>query len=74
MNEPVRNEQAEAANDARQSAIEQRPGDEVYTYAAAGVTEREGRVPLWLWLVVVALLVWGVYYLVVYWNAPSISA
>jgi hypothetical protein len=42
----------------------------VYTYESAGIAEREGSVPFWLWIVVVLLLVWGVYYLVAYWNPP----
>ncbi len=40
----------------------------VYVYESAGITEREGRVPLWL--VVVSLMIWGPYYLFTYWNAP----
>jgi len=44
--------------------------DEVYTYAAAGIGERQGNVPLWLWAVVISLSVWGIYYLCTYWN-PS---
>jgi len=46
-------------------------GHSVYTYETAGITERQGNVPVWLWSVVVSLLIWGVYYLVAYWNAPS---
>lgn len=42
----------------------------VYAYESAGITEREGSVPIWLWIVVFSLLVWGFYYLVTYWNAP----
>ncbi len=42
----------------------------VYTYASAGIAERTGSVPLWLWGVVISLAIWGVYYLVTYWNAP----
>ncbi len=42
----------------------------VYAYESAGITEREGSVPIWLWVVVVFLLIWGFYYLVTYWNAP----
>ena len=45
----------------------------VYVYESAGIAERDGHVPLWLWLVVVSLLVWGLYYLVTYWNAPVAS-
>ncbi len=48
------------------------PKENVYTYEAAGISEREGRVPLWLWFVVGTLIIWGVYYLVTYWNDPSL--
>jgi hypothetical protein len=44
--------------------------ESVYTYAAAGLRERKGRVPYWLWFVVIALAIWGVYYLMTYWNPP----
>ena len=53
---------------------EQLQGQTVYNYVSAGITEREGNVPLWLWIVFVVLLIWGVYYLVTYWNAPVIPA
>lgn len=46
------------------------PEHSVYVYGSAGIAEREGRVPVWLWCVVVSLLIWGIYYLVTYWNAP----
>jgi hypothetical protein len=47
------------------------PAESVYLYAAAGLGERKGHVPIWLWLVVFALSVWGIYYLVTYWNPPA---
>jgi hypothetical protein len=43
----------------------------VYTYETAGITERQGHIPLWLWLVVIALVIWSVYYLITYWQAPT---
>ncbi|MDD2701342.1 MAG: hypothetical protein PHH36_08905 [Sideroxydans sp.] len=42
-----------------------------YSYQTAGISENEGYVPLWLWLVVVTLLIWGIYYLLAYWDAPA---
>ncbi len=45
-------------------------GHDMYTYVTAGISEHQGAVPLWLWIVVVSLLVWGLYYLVQYWTAP----
>jgi hypothetical protein len=53
-----------------QPASEHVPGHSVYTYASAGIAERKGNVPIWLWIVAVSLLIWGIYYLVTYWNAP----
>jgi len=44
--------------------------DPVYRYVDSGIQERHGEVPLWLWIVVVGLIVWGIYYLVAYWS-PS---
>ncbi len=52
------------------AATEKAAAHPVYIYHSAGIAEREGEVPLWLWVVVVSLLVWGLYYLVTYWNAP----
>jgi hypothetical protein len=49
-------------------------GQTIYNYESAGIAEREGNVPIWLWIVVFTLLIWGVYYLVTYWNAPIIPA
>ncbi len=48
--------------------------ESLYRYESAGITEREGNVPIWLWIVVVSLLIWGSYYLVAYWNAPSVAS
>lgn len=62
----------------RKPAVERRmesvsgPDQAVYLYESAGITERDGHVPAWLWLVVVGLLIWGLYYLVTYWNAPIV--
>jgi hypothetical protein len=49
------------------------PHDEqrVYTYQSAGIAERTGKVPAWLWLVAVLLVIWGIYYLIAYWNPPG---
>lgn len=58
-----------AADSSTQPASRQQ-GDALYRYQSAGITEREGRVPVWLWIVTASLLVWGIYYLVSYWNAP----
>lgn len=39
-----------------------------YVYRSAGISERPGRVPLWLFLVMIGLFVWGTYYLFAYWS------
>ncbi|HTN43229.1 MAG TPA: hypothetical protein VMN77_05460 [Nitrospiria bacterium] len=44
------------------------PGDEVYRYQDSGIAERHGKIPLWLTLVSIALLIWGVYYTIQYWS------
>jgi hypothetical protein len=44
----------------------------VYLYEAAGLRERHGYIPLWLWGVALALSIWGIYYLITYWQEPSV--
>ncbi len=66
-----RNDQKTEGNGSDAPATEQTPDRPVYMYASAGVTERTGGVPVWLWLVAISLLIWGIYYLVTYWNAPA---
>jgi hypothetical protein len=51
-------------------AAADKPADAVHVYATAGIGERQGHVPWWLWLVVLSLSIWGIYYLVTYWNPP----
>lgn len=58
------------AHAAGHHAAERAAEETVYRYEGAGIAEREGHVPVWLWGVVLVLLIWGVYYLVAYWNAP----
>lgn len=40
-----------------------------YLYRHAGIEERDGRIPVWLKLVVVGLLLWSAYYTIRYWSA-----
>ena len=46
---------------------------QAYVYRHAGISEREGSIPVWLMLVVIGLLIWSVYYTVRYtvryWSA-----
>ncbi len=70
MNDAPENSQAEKATipDTAQESE-----NTVYTYTSAGVAERQGNVPIWLWVVMISLVIWGLYYLVVYWNAPLVQ-
>ncbi len=71
MTETQNDEESQSAATASKQAAPRHASDyPAYTYESAGITERRGEVPAWLWAVVVSLLVWGVYYLVTYWNAP----
>ena len=64
-------ESRRAAVTGKQAAAGDRPDYPVYTYETAGIAERSGIVPAWLWVVVVLLLIWGIYYIIAYWNAPA---
>ena len=44
--------------------------DEEYAYQESGIREREGSIPLWLILVTILLICWGVYYTIEYWSSP----
>ena len=41
-----------------------------YEYRDSRIRERHGHVPKWLWAVTAGLLIWGIYYLAIYWNSP----
>jgi len=45
--------------------------DALHVYEAAGIRERTGHVPVWLWAVCVGLAVWGGYYIVRFWTPPG---
>jgi len=44
--------------------------DSVYLYKDSGIQEKHGRIPPWLLAVTVALIIWGIYYLVAFWSPP----
>jgi hypothetical protein len=74
MTEPQSNDDVERAEVAGPKPVpENLPGESVYTYATAGIGERKGHVPIWLWMVVISLAIWGIYYLYTYWNPPVAS-
>ncbi len=43
----------------------------VFYYKDSGILERHGKVPLWLTLVLIALVIWSIYYLIAYWTPPA---
>jgi hypothetical protein len=48
--------------------VSKKEHDEAYLYSSSGIRERHGIVPVWLQFVVIALIVWGIYYLIQFWN------
>lgn len=44
---------------------------DIYRHEPSGIMERSGYVPLWLKLVVFAIIVWGLYFAMRYWNSWS---
>lgn len=42
---------------------------QAYFYRDSGIQERHGNVPLWLKLVSIGLIIWGIYYTVRYWSS-----
>ena len=43
---------------------------EEYAYQASGLRERQGSIPLWLIIVTILLICWGIFYTFEYWSAP----
>ncbi|MEX5219553.1 MAG: hypothetical protein NW701_17120 [Nitrospira sp.] len=41
----------------------------IHLYEPSGIRERSGHIPTWLTLVIFALIVWGLYYGIRYWNS-----
>jgi len=41
---------------------------DIHTYEYSGIQERVGKVNTWLIVVYAALLIWGVWYLITFWN------
>lgn len=70
MSETQIDSEASAGSANMQTRSEKASVSTVHSYASAGVEEREGSVPIWLWVVVAVLLMWGFYYLIAYWDAP----
>jgi hypothetical protein len=60
--------EVERTEESRRSEAVKVPQKEVYRYEHSGIAERHGTIPGWLLLVAIALLIWGVYYTIKYWN------
>lgn len=43
----------------------------VFYYKDSGIRERHGRIPPWLVAVAVALIIWGIYYVIAFWTPPA---
>ncbi len=70
---PDKNEAEDAGKIPVAERHENAPEHSEYLYASAGITERKGDVPFWLWIVAFSLLIWGIEYLIIYWNAPALT-
>ena len=45
--------------------------DPVYYYKDSGIQEQHGYVPIWLRVVAVSLVTWGIYYMIANWSPPT---
>jgi hypothetical protein len=71
MSDPRDTDSVDSAAGTPPPPADKAPAESVYTYATAGIGERKGHVPIWLWMVVISLAIWGIYYLYTYWNPPG---
>lgn len=52
------------------NAPSETPGEStIYRYEPSGIRERCGHIPIWLKLVSLGLMLWGLYYASRYWNS-----
>ena len=42
---------------------------DIYVHEPAGIRERSGFIPVWLKLVALGLIAWGIYYTIRYWSS-----
>ncbi len=54
-----------------QAQSEQAARDSTFLYKDSGILEKHGQIPPWLLAVVIALIIWGIYYLVAFWSPPQ---
>lgn len=63
-NDPAR------ADDLRRRALQQTDDPpHMYVYEPAGIRERSGHIPMWLKMVAVGLIAWGIYYAIRFWSS-----
>ncbi len=48
---------------------DQTEGEE-YAFQESGIRERQGTIPLWLILVTIVVIFWGLYYTIQNWSPP----
>jgi hypothetical protein len=73
QSERIATEEGAATSRAKSGRGESHDPRQIYVYPTSGIAERSGAVPIWLWIVAASLSIWGLYYLVVYWNPSAAS-
>ena len=64
MSDKFKNDAQSVAADIAEEAADEKP----YLYKEAGIMEGQGKIPLWLKLVAIGLVLWSVYYTIKYWS------
>ena len=67
MNDNHHLQEPDSSDSSQQNKVRQAEHEE-YAYQASGIREREGSIPLWLILVTIVLICWGVFYTIENWN------
>lgn len=57
-------------NEQRKSDGGESPKD-TFAYGETGIQEKRGGIPLWLILVTVSLIAWGIWYTIAFWSPPA---
>lgn len=47
------------------------PPKDTFVYGESGIQEKRGGIPLWLILVAVGLIAWGIWYTIANWSPPA---
>jgi hypothetical protein len=54
------------SEDSTQKKVPKEPA--TYVYEPAGIIERSGHVPVWLKIIVIGVMLWGISYAIRFWN------